>query len=169
MDRFTYTVSDGQGGTDSATVTVAVAAVNDPPVAIDDAATTDEDTSIIIDVLPNDRDPDGDPLRIESVSLASNGTVENQGTSLVYTPDHGFHGQDVFDYTIGDGQGATATATVVVSIAPVNDPPVAQDDSAATPESTPVSIPVTLNDSDDDKDPLQVQRVATPDHGTASI
>ena len=61
-DSFTYTVSDGQGGTDTATVTVTVNPENDPPVAVDDTPSTDEDTSVDINVLANDTDLDGDTL-----------------------------------------------------------------------------------------------------------
>ena len=65
IDTFTYTGSDGSGGTATATVTVTVTAVNDPPVAHDDSEATKEDTSVIISVLSNDSDPDGDGLVVK--------------------------------------------------------------------------------------------------------
>ena len=76
-DSFTYTVSDGNGGSDTAAVDVSVTCVNDAPVAADDSETTDEDTSVTIDVLANDTDVDGDSLSVDSVTQPTNGTVTN--------------------------------------------------------------------------------------------
>jgi VCBS repeat-containing protein len=165
VDTFTYTISDGNGGTDTATVTVAVAAVNDPPVAQDDSDSTDENTPVVINVLPNDSDPDGENLIVQSVTQSNNGSVVNNGTDVTYTPDSGFSGIDVFTYTISDSNGETATATVTVAIAAVNDPPVAQDDSDSTDENTPVVIDVLPNDSDPDGDSLIVESVTQAEHG----
>jgi len=78
IDTFTYTVSDGHGGTDTATVTVTVGAVNDPPDAVDDLATTGEDTAVTVDVLGNDTDPDSDSLQVASVTQGAHGTVDQQ-------------------------------------------------------------------------------------------
>jgi large repetitive protein len=166
IDSFTYTVSDGNGATATATVTVAVAAVNDAPIARDDAAATDEDTPVAIDVLANDSDPNGDVLRIQSVTQPAHGSVVKDGTTVVYTPASGFHGIDSFTYTVSDGNGARATATATIAIAPVNHPPVAQDDSAATDEDVAVTINVLANDSDPDGDPLVIHSVTEPGHGT---
>ena len=165
VDSFTYTISDGNGGTATATVTVAVAAVNDPPIAQDDSDSTDEGTPVVIDVLPNDSDPDGDNLTIQSVTQPGNGSVINNGLDVVYTPDPGFDGVDSFTYTIFDGNGGTATATVTVAVAAVNDPPIAEDDAAITGEDTSVTIPVLLNDSDPENDVLSVESIGQPLHG----
>jgi len=117
IDIFDYTVSDGNGGTDTATIIVAVASVNDPPVAQDDSASTDKDTSVAISVLANDSDPDaGDSLVVESITQPANGTLENNGFDLLYTPDVGFTGTDTFTYTVSDGRGGTDTATVTVGV-----------------------------------------------------
>jgi VCBS repeat-containing protein len=166
IDKFSYTVSDGNGGTATATVTVSVAAVNDLPVAQDDSDITDEGTPVIIPVLLNDSDPDGDTLVVESVMQSENGTVSNDGTDVTYTPEAGFSGIDIFDYTISDGKGGTDTATIIVAVASVNDPPVAQNDSAAADKDTPVTISVLANDSDPDADPLRVESVTQPANGT---
>jgi len=166
IDRFSYTVSDGNGGTATATVTVSVAAVNDSPVAQDDSDITDEGTSIIISVLLNDSDPDGDDLTVESVDQPANGTISNNGTEVTYAPEAGFSGIDIFDYTVSDGKGGTDTATIIVAVASVNDPPVAQNDSVATDKDTPVTISVLANDSDPDADPLRVESVTQPANGT---
>jgi len=167
-DAFTYTLSDGNGGTDIASVTVAIGAVNDPPVAQDDSAGTDEDVPVTIDVLGNDIDPDGDTLTVESVAQPANGSVANDGSDVVYTPDPDFHGVDTFVYTTSDGNGETDTATVTVTVDPVNDPPIAQDDSAGTDEDVPVTIDILGNDVDPEGDPLVVASVAQPANGSVT-
>lgn len=168
VDRFAYTISDGNGGTDTAAVTIAVDLVNDPPVAVDDEATTSEDTPIAISVLPNDSDPDGDALDVQSVTNPNHGTAVPSGNSIVYTPDPGFDGADEFTYTVSDGQGGTSTATVTVTVAPVNDAPIAQDDAQSTAEEQPVTVDVLSNDVDPDGDSLRVQAVHQPTNGTAA-
>ncbi|RLE37492.1 hypothetical protein DRJ12_02790, partial [Candidatus Acetothermia bacterium] len=165
-DSFTYTVSDGNGGTATATVEITIAPINDPPVGRDDTTATIEDTPIVIDVLVNDSDVDGDILTVGSVTQPDNGTIVNDGDAVTYEPDPGFNGVDRFTYTVADGNGGTATATVTVTVTPTNDPPIAQDDSAVTDEGTLVSIPVLDNDSDLDKDFLLVESISQPEHGS---
>ncbi|MEP3225399.1 MAG: Ig-like domain-containing protein [Parasphingorhabdus sp.] len=163
IDTITYTISDGQGGTSTATVTVTVGAVNDPPVAVDDATVTDEETPVTIPVLANDSDVDGDPLTV-TAATAPNGTVViNPDGTVTYTPDPDFNGTDTIAYTISDGQGGTATAIVTVTVNPVNDPPVANDDVATTDEDTPITLNVLSNDTDVDGDPLTVTGATSPD------
>ena len=117
-DSFTYTVSDGNGGIDTATVTVTINGIsdNDPPVAVNDTATTPEDTPITIDVLNNDFDINGDTLTVDSVTQGANGSAINNGGNVTYTPALGFNGTDSFNYTASDGNGGTDTATVNVEI-----------------------------------------------------
>ena len=168
IDVFTYVAADGNGGTSMATVTVTVRSVNDDPVANDDNATTNEDTAITIDVLANDTDVDGDTLSIQSVSQPTNGTVINNGADLTYTPNLNFNGGDTFTYTIHDGYGGSATATVIVNINPVNDDPVANDDDATSNEDTAITIDVLANDTDVDGDTLTIQSVSQPTNGTVT-
>jgi hypothetical protein len=120
-DSFTYTISDGHGGTAVGTVTVAVTGVNDAPAATNDTATTGLETAVVLDVRSNDTDPDADPMIVISVGAPANGTAElltsGAGAGLVsYTPNAGFIGADSFTYAITDGNGGTATATVMVSV-----------------------------------------------------
>jgi hypothetical protein len=117
-DSFTYTIDDGNGGTDTAVVNVTVIAVNDPPVADDDSATTQEATAVTIDVLANDSDVDGDILSVYSVTQGGSGSVTNNGTSVTYTPDLGFTGTDSFTYTAYDGMANSNVATVSVTVNP---------------------------------------------------
>ena len=89
---------------------------NNPPDAVDDSTTTPEDTPVIIDVLANDTDIDGDTLVIDSVTKGASGSVTNNGSNVTYTPNPDFNGTDSFTYTISDGNGGTDTATVNVTV-----------------------------------------------------
>ncbi len=168
-DTFTYTVSDGAGGTALGSVAVTVEPVNDVPVAEADKAATAEETAVLIDVLGNDSDIDGDSLGVDSVGKAANGTVEIVGNQVRYTPNENFNGEDSFTYKVGDGAGGTAESTVTVQVTPVNDAPVAADDAVTTREDTPATFDVLANDSDVDGDPLKVTAVGDADNGTVTI
>ncbi|WP_276134819.1 Ig-like domain-containing protein, partial [Polluticoccus soli] len=165
-DSFTYAICDG--GTpnlcDTATVFITIDPVNDPPVAVNDTTTTNEDTPVTIPVLANDSDPD-DPLGVPIVGTppANGSVVVNADSTITYTPDLNFNGTDSFTYAICDGgtPNLCDTATVYITIDPVNDPPVAVNDTTTTSEDTPVTIPVLANDSDSDS-PLGVPIVGTP-------
>ncbi len=98
--------------------TVTVTPVNDPPVAIADAAATVTETPVTVAVLNNDSDVDGDALTITTVGTPSNGAVLNNGSSVTYTANAGYTGLDTFSYTISDGNGGTATATVTITVNP---------------------------------------------------
>ncbi len=139
------------------TITVAVGAVpNSDPVAEDDTGTVDEDSTILIDVLANDSDEDGDTLAIDSFTEASDGTIAQEGDSIRYTPDEDFNETDSFTYTIRDGNGGTDTGTVNITINSINDLPVAVDDTPTTNEDTAVTVTVLANDTDVDGDTLSV-------------
>ncbi|WP_045608378.1 tandem-95 repeat protein, partial [Vibrio parahaemolyticus] len=127
-DSFTYIVTSG-GVSESTTVSVDVTPVNDAPVAKDDIATTQEDTAVTIDVLPNDSDVDGDKLSIESASVPKEqGTVEVVDGKLVFTPAENFNGDAEITYTVTDGQ-LTDEAKVTVTVNPVNDAPTIKVDA----------------------------------------
>ena len=164
----TYTIEDGNGGTDDAVVTVSVGEVSDPPVAADDTAETDEDTPVTIPVLDNDTDPDGDPLTVtEATSPDGTVTINDDGT-LEFTPNPDFNGEATITYTITDGNGGEDTGAVLVTVNPVNDGPLAEDDMAETDIGTSVTVPVLENDSDIDGDPLTVISASSP-NGTVVI
>jgi hypothetical protein len=166
--HFTYTVRDPAGSLDTASVAVTVTAVNDPPTAAPDAAATNEDTPVSINVLANDSDLDGGTLSVSAVTQGAQGAVASNGTSVTYTPAANVSGADSFTYMISDGQGGTATATVTVSVAAVNDAPATAPDSGATREAVPVIIAVLANDTDVEGNPLSVTIVSTPPNGITS-
>ncbi len=167
-DSFTYTISDGNGGTDTATVAVTINSVNDAPVAVGDAAATNENVPVAISVLANDSDIDGGALSVSAVTQGAKGSVTTNGTTVTYTPAANTNGADAFTYTVSDGQGATAIASVTVSVSPINDPPVAAPDGGATRENIPVIIPVLANDTDPEGNPLTVTAASTPPNGMTS-
>ena len=168
IDTFSYTVSDGNGGFASAQVTVTVTAQPDPPVAVDDADSTVEDTPVTVDVLANDSDVDLDVLSVSAVTQGSDGSVVNNGTDVAYTPNPGWSGIDTFTYTVSDGNGGFDNATVTVTVGPVNDDPIAVDDADTTPEDTAVTIDVLANDSDPELDPLTVDSVTQGTNGSVT-
>jgi len=123
------------------------AAGNRAPVAAPDAAETPEDTAVVVDVLANDTDPDDDLLVVTALGTPAHGaaTLNVDGT-VTYTPDANYNGPDAFTYTISDGQGGNSTATVSVTVTPVNDKPVADPQTVSVAEDGIVSI--TLGGSD---------------------
>ncbi|OQK40011.1 Ig domain protein [Vibrio parahaemolyticus] len=159
-DTFTYVVTSG-GVSESTTVEVNVTPVNDAPVAKDDIATTQEDTAVTIDVLPNDTDVDGDTLSIQSASVPSDqGTVEIVDGKLVFTPAENFNGDAEITYTVTDGQ-LTDEAKVTVTVNPVNDAPTIKVDAVESitedgVNTDTVVATLTVRDTDTPEDQLTV-------------
>ncbi|WP_431193672.1 tandem-95 repeat protein, partial [Vibrio parahaemolyticus] len=159
-DTFTYIVTSG-GVSESTTVEVNVTPVNDAPVAKDDIATTQEDTAVTIDVLPNDTDVDGDKLSIESASVPKEqGTVEVVNGKLVFTPAENFNGDAEITYTVTDGQ-LTDEAKVTVTVNPVNDAPTIKVDAVESITEDAVNTDtvvatLTVRDTDASEDQLTV-------------
>ncbi|MDF4809685.1 tandem-95 repeat protein, partial [Vibrio parahaemolyticus] len=159
-DTFTYVVTSG-GVSESTTVEVNVTPVNDAPVAKDDIATTQEDTAVTIDVLPNDSDVDGDKLSIESASVPKEqGTVEVVNGKLVFTPAENFNGDAEITYTVTDGQ-LTDEAKVTVTVNPVNDAPTIKVDAVESITEDAVNTDtvvatLTVRDTDTPEDQLTV-------------
>ncbi|GAB5389127.1 MAG: hypothetical protein Alpg2KO_20950 [Alphaproteobacteria bacterium] len=167
-DSFSYRVSDGDQ-TDTATVTITVEAVNDAPIARDDLANGAEDTQITGSVATNDSDEEGDALTFSLVTGPDNGmAVVNADGSFTYTPDANFSGTDSLVYRVSDGN-STSTATLRLTVTPVNDAPVAVADTAAGNEDTQITGNVLGNDTDADEDDLSVTLVTGPDHGILTL
>ncbi|MCP4712461.1 MAG: tandem-95 repeat protein [Planctomycetes bacterium] len=170
---FDYTVSDGQL-TDTGHVTVTVTAVDDPPVAVDDNKSTDEDTPLTFpasDLTANDIDVDGDMLTVDAVQNPVNGSIVLEDGTITFTPDENFGGEAGFDYVVSDGS-LMDTGHVIIDVSNIPDPPVAQDDNRETPEDTDLIFPaaeLTANDSDPENDPLTVIQVSNATNGTVNL
>jgi len=164
-DSFTFVANDGTVDSNTATIGVTIAPVNDPPVAIADTATASFNTAVQINVLANDTDVDLNTLSIAAVTQGAHGTAAIAGSQVVYTPEAGFSGADTFTYQARDSAGAlSASATVTVNVTGANTPPVAQSQSVTTIEDT--SKAITLTGSDPDGQPLTFTIVSAPAHGT---
>jgi VCBS repeat-containing protein len=169
-DSFTYKTFDGTLDSSPATVHITVAAVNDPPVAMDDTITTGENTAVAGNVLFNDTDVDNPhtdltahvltgPSHAASFSLNADGTY-------AYTPVTGYRGPDLFTYNAFDGTATSNVATAHITVAPINHPPTAVGDSFSIPESTALTNNVLNNDTDPDTphSALSATLVKGPEH-----
>jgi hypothetical protein len=129
---FTYRASDGINLSNLATVTVTVTAVNDPPVAVGDAAVTGKDTAVTVPVLANDSDPDGQPLGVVGLTQPSNGSAQVVTGGVLYTPNAGYLGPDSFTYRASDGGLQSNVATVAITVTDVLSAPVFRSASSAS-------------------------------------
>jgi hypothetical protein len=117
----TATATDPNGNTSEFSNCVPTAK---PIVVEDDSATTDEDLSVIIPVLSNDSDPNGQALTVASVNSPGHGHATSNGTTVTYTPTLNFYGTDYFTYRATNTYGVINTATVTITVKPINDPPI---------------------------------------------
>ncbi|WP_395818481.1 Ig-like domain-containing protein [Archangium minus] len=163
-DSFTFTVSDGKITSAPATVSLIVAAMNDAPVATAQSLSTLEDTALGLTLAGTD--VDGDLPRFRVVTGPSHGTLSGTVPSLTYTPAENYHGPDSFTFTVSDGTTTSAPATVSLTVAAVNDAPVAHAQSLSTAEDT--ALELTLAGADVDGDTPSFQVVEGPSHGTLS-
>src|SRR5207302_1081402 len=146
------------------------------PVAVNDSGVTAEDTALTVGapgVLSNDTDVEGDPLTAVLVSGPTHGTLTlNANGSFIYTPSANYNGADSFTYKANDGSADSNVATVSLTITPVNDPPVAANESYTTVEEKAITVNapgVLANDSDVDGDALTAVLVTGPAHGTLAL
>ena len=173
-DSFTVTVSDGKGGTITVTISITVNAVNDAPVAVDNVATTNPNTAVVIPILANDIKGDSNinPASVVITQQPANGTLTINPTNgnVTYTPNAGFFGTDSFKYTVKDALGDVSNpANVTIT---VNRPPTAIDDSAQTEPNTAVTINVLNNDvkyGNTTIDLTSITITQQPANGTLSI
>jgi len=159
-------VSDGNGGTDTVTVTIDVTPVNDAPIGTGDSKTIPEDTAATGKVTGTD--VDGDTLTYTKNTNPSHGTVVvNANGTYTYTPNANYNGPDSFTVTVSDGNGGTDTVTVTIDVTPVNDAPIGTGDSKTIPEDTQATGKVT--GSDVDGDTLTYTKNTNPNHGTVVV
>ncbi len=167
---FTFDIIDDEDLVVSGSANLDILPINDAPNAENDVITTEEDTAVTIDVLVNDSDVEGDALSIQSASVPSEqGSVDIVDGKLVFTPAENFNGEVTITYIVTDGD-LTDEAKVTVTVTPVNDSPVAVDDTTSIQEDTAVTIDVMPNDTDVDGDTLSIQSASVPsDQGTVEI
>ncbi|HHC6556955.1 TPA: tandem-95 repeat protein [Vibrio parahaemolyticus] len=160
---FTFDIIDDEDLVVSGSANLDILPINDAPNAENDVITTEEDTAVTIDVLVNDSDVEGDALSIQSASVPKEqGTVEVVDGKLVFTPAENFNGEATITYIVTDGD-LTDEANVTVTVTPVNDSPVAVDDTTSIQEDTAVTIDVLSNDTDVDGDKLSIQSATVPE------
>ena len=167
-DEFTYTISDGRGGTATAIVRIAGPAVNAAPVANEDSGTVVAGGSVVLDVLANDADADGDAVLLISVGAATHGVTEVEGSMVRYTPSAAFIGREVFSYSISDGR-QTSTGMVAISVTPANQEPVAHPDVVSILADDVAVIAVLANDTDADGDAVSLTNVGAATHGRTAV
>ncbi|RDE49091.1 MAG: tandem-95 repeat protein, partial [Candidatus Accumulibacter meliphilus] len=170
---FSYQVLDGINTSAVATVKLSLAAVNDVPLAADDAFTLNEDELLVVaaaGVVDNDTDIDSPTLTATVVAGPQHGSLTlNEDGSFSYKPTLNFNGSDSFSYRANDGQVDGNVAVVTLNVLPVNDRPLAEDDNVTTPGGTPIVLKLAANDSDVDGDSLSVSGVGTAQHGTVVL
>jgi VCBS repeat-containing protein len=169
-DSFTYQAGDGHGGEATATVTVAITAVPDAPVAQTDAYTTSEDVPLTVGgagVLANDTDPDGGQLTAVLVASPAHGTLSLEPNGqFLYTPAADASGIETFSYKAANGTTESEIVVVTIQIVPVNDTPTADPKSVIVRFQT--ATPITVQGHDVDDDALTFRVVDAPLHGVIS-
>jgi predicted secreted protein len=175
VDTFAYTVTDTDGVSDAATVTVNVTAVNDAPNPAPDVAATIEDTAVLIDLLANDTDIEGDALALsaidgqpiavgQSVAVAHGTVTLNANGTVTFTPAPDYSGPATFRYTATDRNGGFAESVANISVAPVTDVPALGVAPASGVLGTPVPLPIQAGSTDSDgSETVTVTLVGLPD------
>lgn len=174
---FSYVANDGVTDSNVVTVSISVTPVNDVPVVVSDAYSTNQNTTLNVaapGVLSNDSDVDGDTLQavIQNYPLSGNLVLATDG-SFVYVPNSDFVGEDSFSYVADDGAGSVSspTAVSITVAAAANVAPVANDDAASTVKLDPVNVNLVANDTDIDGtiDPATIIIVTAPLKGVVVV
>lgn len=143
-----------------------------PPTAVADAVFTPEETPVTINVISNDASPDGSPLSVTALTVPPiyGGAIINIDQTITYTPPPEFNGTDTFTYEITNGNGLTDTAEVTVTVGPVNDAPIANDDWATMSQGGTITLTPITNDYDYDGDTLTItDALVDPSEGVATF
>jgi len=170
-----YTVTDEHGATATANLTITVIGANDAPAALPNSASTDENNPVTIDpatLLIGATDPDGDKLTLSSVQGAVHGSVAIVNGQVVFTPEAGYNGPASFTYTIDDGHGGQATATVDIAVNPINHAPSGTDATLSATEDTPYTLlagSFGFSDSDTPANHFASVTVSPPTAGTLTF
>ena len=167
----TVTVSDGNSA-DSEEITITVNEVNTDPAAKAQSVLTDEDTDLIITLAADDPDIPANILTYSIVDDPLHGTVSLAGDEATYTPESNYNGADSFTFKVNDGMVDSAPATISITVDPVNDDPIAINDTASVNEDAVLTITkssLISNDQDIDGDALTLISASNPINGTVSI
>ena len=168
-DRYAGQVAELQQPGLSASVVLVASGENQPPSAVDDTLTVNEDSpASVLNVRANDTDPNLDTLTIVGISDPPHGVaaITGGGTAVSYTPDPNYNGPDSFTYTISDGHGGNDTATVTVTVIPDTVAPVAQITSPAEGKQTNAASINVAGTVDDTTATITVNGVAAILNGT---
>jgi VCBS repeat-containing protein len=172
-NSFSYAVIDADNDSATATVAVMVDAVNDPPEALDDNYSVDEDSILDVEspgVLDNDSDLEGDILTAVLESGVTGGSLTLNGDgSFTYVPASDFNGTDSFTYKANDGSESSSVAIVTITVNPINDMPAAMTDNVELEGIVPVLIDVLGNDDGLGDAPIIVAVMIQPGFGVAEV
>ena len=170
-DSFTYKANDGTLDSVPATVSLTVTGTaNTPPVANGQSVSTAEDTAAAITLTATDAD--GNPLTYSVDSAPAHGALSGTAPSLTYSPAADYNGPDSFTFKANDGSVDSNIATVAITVTPVNDAPVAANNSYTTTVNTALTVAapgVLGNDTDVDSATLTTVLVTGPAHGTLTL
>jgi len=167
-DTFTYNANDGIEDSNTATVTVTINPVNDPPVTENMNLETDEDVALEITFPATD--VDGENLSYSIEDGVSNGTLDLSDNIVNFTPDLNWSGNVSFTYKANDGISDSNISTVTINVNAVNDPPISEDTSAETNEDSTTSLGLNAQDIEGPlNDQFFYSIVSQPSNGTASV
>jgi len=169
-DSFTYTLSDDQGGTATATVSITVDAINDPPQPETLAAQTiAEDNTLTITLSATD--PENDPVVFSLSTLPTAGSATLGGSTVTYTPDTHYNGADSFTYTVADGKATSTPVTVSIQVTAENDPPTIEGIANVTLESNvgPQSVSLSAGPGGGTDESLQTITLSANSSNTSVI
>ena len=165
-DSFTFTVSDGAASSSVATVSISVAPINDAPVAASvPPVTTNEDIATKPFLLAA-TDVEGSPLTY-TLSNPSHGSLGGVAPNVTYTPNANYYGADSFTFKVNDGALDSNVVTVSITVTPVNDAPVASNQTQSVVENVPTAITVAATDVEGS--PLTYSIGTQPTKGTLSF
>ena len=163
-DSFTYRVNDGTVDSALATVSITVSPVNVAPIANAQSLTVAEDTQLFITLTGSD--PEGSPVTYSLVSQPTKGAINGVAPNLTYTPSANFNGSDSLTFRVNDGSLNSVTATISITVTPVNDAPTASPRTYSTTSGTGVAVALAGNDVEGS--PLQYSVVSFPSNGSLS-
>ena len=168
IDSFDYVISDGKTEL-TKTINLEISSENDAPIVISSEVSVNEDGVVIIDILRDVIDSDGDNVVIESISNPTNGAAEIIENKIVYIPKENYNGSDSLIYTISDGNGGIVTKKLDININSINDAPILEIINGDLREDEILTINVLKNATDIENDELTITEVKNITNGHATI